>query len=141
MNLLSKTFTYIISALTQNKVMTKVKGEFSEALNNELLALWNKVKPIFIKEDPLLVDNIEKDPENEIAQGGLKYQLSKHINDQDFISLIAPQLERIESELKKEKKEIKINKVNVSGTENITIVDSTISGNITKVEKNGNKSA
>lgn len=134
MKILSNLFNFLIQGIKNNTTLSTVKSDFSEAFNSELTLLWKSVRPIFIKEDPDLVNALEKTPDDEVAQAGFKYQLSKLLKNEEFATLVKPHLEALE----KSNKAQKVNKVNVKGTGNTTIVDVKNSGTI-KISNNDRK--
>lgn len=42
----------LFTAVFKNRGLSKVRSEFSEAFANEVLLIWDKFKPWFIREDP-----------------------------------------------------------------------------------------
>lgn len=68
--------TKLLSAALQNKVLTTIKGDFAEAITNEGLLLWKKIKPLFIEEEAkVVVENFEKTPEVADAQTAFQHFL------------------------------------------------------------------
>ncbi len=48
---LAKQVLQVVTPILKNKVFQQIGNDFSEALTNEGLALWQKIKPVFIQED------------------------------------------------------------------------------------------
>lgn len=60
---LSIKVTDLLSAALQSRLLKTIKDDFAEAITNEGLLLWKKVKPLFIEEDAkIVVENFEKNP-------------------------------------------------------------------------------
>jgi len=121
----SKVYDHLINGVKSNKAVGKIKEELGEALSNELSALWLKARPLFIKEDPNLVIDIEKNPDDKDAQGGFNYKVKKKLQDKEFMELINPNLEKI-SKLEKKITSNVTNKVKITGDNNTTIVGTTM---------------
>ena len=133
MDVLSVLMGYVLNGIKKSKVTDTVTTDLKDALNNDLIALWKKIKPIFIVEDKKLVDKIENNPDDEVAQAGLKYRLSEKLEDSEFKSMVNDLIEKIQKlENENKPKVLKKNKVTVKGNHNITITDSNVSGGITK---------
>jgi hypothetical protein len=126
MKLLAKVFDFLLKGIKNNKTLSSINNEFSEAFNNELSLLWKKLKPIFIIEEPDLVKKIEDNPDDEAAQAGLKYHLSKLLEKKEFIETIKPHLDI----LNQKEKEQKVNNLRIEGESNIGIMDLDNSGTI-----------
>lgn len=136
MDFLSVLMGYVLNGIKKSKVTETVTSDFKDAINNDLVLLWNKIKPIFIVEDKKLVDKIENNPEDEVAQAGLKYKLSEKLEDSQFKEMVSELIEKIQKlESENKSKVMKENKVTVKGSHNITITDSTVDGGISKPTK------
>ncbi|MBK8656757.1 MAG: hypothetical protein IPN20_23235 [Haliscomenobacter sp.] len=80
----NKVALHLFDFFRKNKGIETIASDFNEAIGNEILLFWKKVKPIFIKEDKELIEKIEENPNDETLQGGLKYQISKKLSDDVF---------------------------------------------------------
>ncbi len=101
-NVISQLSDFLFGFFKKNKGIQKIKSDFSEAVTNEILIFWQNVRPIFIQEDETLVKQIEEDPENETLQGGMKYQLSKKIENESFAEEVSKLLSKINAIKEKE---------------------------------------
>jgi hypothetical protein len=136
MDSLSILMGYILNGIRKSKVTEAVTTDFKDALNNDLIALWKKIKPIFIVEDKRLVDKIEKNPDDEVAQAGLKYKLAEKLEETEFHSMVTEMVDKIKKlEAEGKPKVVKNNKIDNKGSNNIIIQDSKISGGINKPVK------
>jgi hypothetical protein len=133
MDILSLLMGYVLKGIKKSKVTETVTTDFKEALNNDLIELWKKIKPIFIVEDKKLVEKIENNPDDDIAQAGLKYKLYQKLEDTEFKEMVSGIIEKIQKlEKENNSKIVKNNKINNKGSHNIIIQDSKISGEINK---------
>ena len=136
MDTLSLLMGYVLNGIKKSKVTDTVTSDFKDALNNDLISLWKKIKPVFIVDDKKLVEKIEKNPDDELAQADLKYKLSEKLEDTQFKMMIDELIEKIQKlENDTKPKEKKNNNVAIKGSHNITITDSNVSGGITKPTK------
>jgi len=94
-NIISQVGDLLFGFFKKNKGVQEIKSDFNEAITNEILIFWQKVRPAFIKEDETLVKQIEEDPANETLQGGMKYQLSKKMEDEEFAQEVSKLLSKI----------------------------------------------
>lgn len=115
-SMVSKLFGFILPFL-KSKSSKKIGGEISDAFNNEAIAIWDKIKFIFIKEDKEILEDLEKNPEDLDIQGAFKYKLKKLITEN---AELKSELEKLIS-----KKEIKPKDISVENSKNVNI------GNIT----------
>ncbi len=67
----------LFTMLFKNKVAGKIIEDFSEATQNELIALWEKMKPIFIEQVGDDTTTFEKDPENKEVKEAIASELRK----------------------------------------------------------------
>lgn len=107
----TKVTGYLFDFFRANKGIKTILSDFNEAIGNEISLFWKKVKPVFIVEDKDLTEKIESDPENQVLQGGLAYQISKKMSNSSFSDDVKKLLEKIEE----------IKKIN-SGDTNIGII-------------------
>jgi len=92
--IVKKVLTTILPFLKSRSVKT-IGNDISNAINNEVLIMWNNIKHVFIKEE--FVAQLEDDPKNNIAKGGLEYKLSSKLNeDGNFKQSILNSLENIQ---------------------------------------------
>ena len=120
----AKVLTLIVPAL-KSKAAKTIGKDFSEAINNEILMLWEKrLKPIFIEEVEDETKEFEKDPENKDAQEDLAYELKKMLKkDEDLQKQVNQLIEKVENE--KPGYIEKHNTMTISGNGVIGIQDST----------------
>lgn len=119
-----------IYALLFPAALKEIGSDFADAGNNEIRALWKKVKPLFIEE----VEALAKDPNEPDAQADVRNRLKKELVGKDGLQRELAEL-LAESQKQGMPKFVKKNKVAVKGSHNITITDSNVSGGITKPRK------
>ena len=127
MDVLSSLMNYVVTGIKKSKVIKSVKTDFNDAISNDLIALWKKIKPIFIVEDNKLVEKIENNPDDEVAQAGLKYKLSEKLEDTQFKTMVSELIENIKKlETENKPKMVKKNKIANKGDNNTIIQNSHI---------------
>lgn len=82
---------YILKAVKSSKGGQEASNEISTAI-------WEWVRPIFLKEDEDLVSELEKNPEDQDIQEELKLRLKRKAkNDHDFGSKLANMISQAQS--------------------------------------------
>lgn len=127
-----KTIVKEVYGLLFPDALKEIGTDFANATNNDIRALWMKVKPLFIKE----VEKLAKDPEDVDRQGAVRMRLADELEGneglkQEIADLVGALLQ--DKTLMGKKKNI----VKVKGDKNITIVDSKVSGSFNKNSKDG----
>ena len=85
------------SVALKSKAGEKIGSEISEAVNNEAIALWEKVRPWFIKDDPDLVAAFEEKPEESAPKGALEWKVNGLLEDDEtFRSAVIESMKAIE---------------------------------------------
>ncbi len=112
---------YIFPFIAKNKTIKKIGEEISEAANNSLDELWEKVKPIFIEEyeeDGVLNEYVE-------SQISIEKDIHKMLKkaSQEDVDTIAKTCEQLDQDEASGK--LKSLNINVSGDDNIVITDTT----------------
>lgn len=75
---ISAELTSLLSAALKSRLINTIKGDFTEAITNEGLLLWKKIKPLFIEEDAKAVaENFEKAPDTADAQTAFRHFLTE----------------------------------------------------------------
>jgi len=77
MDFLSTAVGYISAAFTENKKVKEFRDDFASAFIS-----W--IRPIFLNEDPKLVEALETSPENDRIQGRLETRLEDLLKDNAF---------------------------------------------------------
>ncbi len=134
MDLLSVLTGYVLTGIKKSKAVETVTNDFSDAISSDLIDLWKKIKPIFIVEDAKLVEKIEKDPNDAVAQGGITYKLSQKLDqDEAFKKMVLDIVTEIQKKEEENKPKGGIhNTVHNTGNQNIIVQGSNISGHINK---------
>jgi len=114
LSLISKIAGFIFPFL-KGKAAKTIGSEISEAFNNEGLALWEKIKPIFIKEDKDFVTDLEKQPDDRDIQGMFNYKLKKLLESNNALKA------NLEAIIKKA--DDNGDKIKVQGSKNINFGD------------------
>jgi hypothetical protein len=114
------------STLFKNKVVGKIIEDFSEATQNDLIALWEKMKPIFIEQIGDDTAIFENNPENLEAKGAIASELRKIIKkDTELQTELLNILTKNIPSVKKVS-----NNISNSGNNNVFVQGSEIKGNI-----------
>lgn len=74
-NMETKDLVKEIYTLLFPAALNEIKKDFADATNNEIRAIWKKVKPLFIEE----VEELAKDPEDADAQADVRNRLKKEL--------------------------------------------------------------
>ncbi|MFZ2898649.1 MAG: hypothetical protein WA004_08510 [Saprospiraceae bacterium] len=115
----------------KSKAGEKIGSEISEAVNNEAMALWGKVRPWFIKDDPKLVSAFEQKPEEPAPKGTLEWKVNGLLEDDEtFRNTVIESMKAIEKA--KEASQNQGDRIQITGDHNIVVKDihgSTISIN------------
>jgi len=128
MELLPKAYEYLLSGLSKSKSAANAKKEIGSAIDNEIGLLWKKVRPILIKEDPKLINQLEQKDLDDTITGGFKYLLSRKLEEDEFASMIETDLKKLIALEKADSSKRKIVNTSVVGKDNVTIVDSKVKG-------------
>ncbi|MCG8332313.1 MAG: hypothetical protein MI974_31795 [Chitinophagales bacterium] len=99
---------YIISSVKSSKGGKAASDEMSNAI-------WNWIKPIFIKEDKELINQFEKNPEDKDMQTEMKLRIKRKAkNDSEFASQLSTLIERAQ-DAGETPTEITVNQYNIHG--------------------------
>ncbi|OQY05248.1 MAG: hypothetical protein B6I20_01610 [Bacteroidetes bacterium 4572_117] len=105
-----------VPALAKSKARKHIKNDFSEAINNEILDVWGKIRPIFIEEiedETIKFENITEDTDaNEAIQYELRKLLKKNDGVQKTVNELIKKTKKINPGITKE------NTVTVTGNDN-----------------------
>jgi len=77
LNMDVKTIVKEVYGLLFPAALKEIGSDFANAANNDIRALWGKVKPLFIKE----VEKLAKDPENVDRQGAVRTALADGLEE------------------------------------------------------------
>lgn len=135
-SLLKQVFAWFIPAFLKNKGATIIANDFSDAITGDILAFWEKLKPIFIKDDEEtaeFVKKVEVDPNDAESLGVLKYRLKSKSFNSEEIALMERFLNEIEEKSKSSGHE---NSLTISDSEKIVAIAGSITNsNITTTQK------
>ena len=103
--------SYLAGSIAKGSVAKTARDEFSEAL-------WNWVRPIFIKDDEPLKD-LESSPQNSINQTDVALKIEKHLNkNPEKINELKVLIEKLEKN-KSNKENVKVSQIHYGSGDNI----------------------
>jgi hypothetical protein len=120
-DLAKSALTFFIPVL-KSKAVQKMSADFSEAINNEILILWNKVKPLLIEEIADETNSFEESPEDKELQADIYAELKKMIKKDE---LLQNEIVALSQKVAQENPAFsKQNILNFTGDFNIGVIDS-----------------
>lgn len=84
--LTKKVFEFCLPVL-KGEAAKKIGKEVKEAVNNEAIILWNKVKSVFIEkiQDPEIIKMLEANPSDAETHGVIKHELKKELQSNESL--------------------------------------------------------
>lgn len=130
LNVITKKVFELILPFLKSKSIQKVKKDFSEATNNSALEIWEKIKPIFIKED--VTNDLKVNPDDPDLHAEVRSIIKRSIQKDNVMK---NELESIIKSIEDSTKGIYI-----KDSKNILLGNVTdLKGNITIGDSNPNK--
>lgn len=141
MDFLSVLIGYVLNGIKKNKATKKITSDIMDPISDRTIALWEKIKPEFIKSNKDLAERIEANPDDQKNQLDLKHKLQEKLADAEFKSMITEELNKIQLlEKNKSSNILNIHELNSSGDNAINIQNTDIGQlNIENKKNSGNE--
>lgn len=124
MPLYTKIVPFVIAAIAKSKGLGKIKSDFAQVADEEITRFWEKVKPIFIKEDEKETSAIELKVQNgklKEAEEDIAFVARSAMKTNENKTVLKKALDDLNSKFPSEEVAIK-----VVGDYNNTVINSTV---------------